>query len=265
MKIRNFFLMLRLHTRQAFFHKKSAIATIVSWGLRVALTLLLYNGIYKLLGTQAIKGITFNIAASSMMLYAVYSGFGGRDMFRIINNEYKSGSIEIWFNKPIAYLSMKMAENIGKNLPSALGLILCMVVFWSFRGIPETDHTIIRLLCGIGLLFMGIIISYLMYSLIGLSAIWLEDASPVFAINDKLVMVFGGVYIPIAFFPHWFRMFGESLPVGATNFLTQIFYPDFFTNLPRFVMTQCIWIILLGWAVYAVNKAAYSRLTVNGG
>lgn len=256
---------LGIHIRQAFFHKKSAIATVLSWGVRVALTIFLYHGIYRLLGQQHIKGISLDIAVSSMILYAIFCGFGGREVFRLINQEYKQGAIEIWFNKPISYLMMKMIETFARDMPAALGLLACAALFWGFNGLPDVNATGLRLLSGIPLLFCGIIIAYLLYSLIGLCAIWLEDATPLFAITDKLIMVLGGAYIPIGFFPEWFRFFGESLPVGATNYVSQIFYPDFFDNLPRFIAIQAFWILALFFSLRQLNKAAYTRITVNGG
>ena len=265
MKIRNFVPILRMYIRQAFFHKKAAIATVLSWSLRVGVTIILYSGIYGLIGANAVKGITFDIAASSMMLYAVFCGFGAREIFRQINTEFKSGAIEIWLNKPAAYLPMKMAQSFGKELPSALALVLCTALFWLVRGLPEGDHAFLRILCGILLLFMGILIGYMIYALIGMMVIWMEDASPLFALVDKTVMVFGGIYIPIGFFPAGFRLFGESLPMGATNYVSQIFYPDFFQNLPRFLITQVLWLIILFYTLRRISQRASSRLSVNGG
>lgn len=265
MKTASFFHVLRMHIRQAFFHRTAALGVIFSWALRVGLTMLLYRGIYHLIGEESVKGINFDIAASSMMLYAIYAAFGGREMFWSINDEYRSGGMEVWLNKPVSYLAMKMAQVVSKDIPATLSLFVCMTAFWSIHGLPQTDHTVLRLISGAFLLFFGVVISFFLYGIMGMSAIWLQDAKPVFSTGDKLIMVFGGIYIPIAFFPPWFRLLGESLPIGATSFVSQIFYPDFFSHLPRFLAVQIIWIILLALSLHRINRAAKSRMTVNGG
>lgn len=263
--IHNLFLMIRMQARQACFNRMAILATVVSWGLRMGLTILLYVGIYKALGKTDIKGIDMTVAASSMILYAIFSGFSSRDISRAIDTDFKSGAIEIWLNKPVAYLVMKAGEVLGKNLPSALTLIAVAFLFWTIFGLPHADHIALRILAGLPLLVMGIIVALLLYALIGLTVVWLHDSSATFMIVDKFVMVFGGAYIPIAFFPPVMRSIGEFLPTGAITVVSQMFYPDFFTNYPRFVLCLTGWMIVLGMTVYKVNKNVSIHMTVNGG
>lgn len=263
--LKDFRLILRLQTRQEWYHRAAALSTLIAWSLRMGLTILLYHGIYDIIGKADIKGINFQTAAGSMVFYAIYSGFNSRGIFHTINTEFKSGAIELWLNKPISYILLKIGENLGKNIPTACALILCAVLFWSLNGLPPVDHLLLRFLAGTVLLILGVIVGYLLYSLIGLSAVWLQDATGVFMIADKIIMVFGGAYIPIAFFPHYFRLIGESLPTGAVTFLSQTFYPDFFDNLPRFIVTQLAWVLALGFALYQGSNAVNKHMTVNGG
>jgi ABC-2 type transport system permease protein len=263
--IAQFWLILRLQTRQAWFHRAAVLGIVMSWGLRMGITILLYQGIYKIIGTTSIKNISFQIAASSMILYAVYSVFGTRDISRIINNDYKSGAMEVWLNKPISYLVFKIAETLGKNIPATVTLTVVALGFLWIGGPKDIDHMLIRFLLGALLLFLGIVVGCLLYSLIGLSVVWLQDGTSAYWIVDKFVMVFGGAYIPVAFFPHDFRLIGESLPTGAVTFLSQIFYPDFFVNTPRFIATQLFWIAALGFSLFKASQAANKNLTVNGG
>ncbi len=263
--IRQFFLVLRLQARQAWFHRAAAIGTIVTWSLRSGITVLLYHGIYKIIGTGSIKNISFEVAASSTILYAIYSSFSTRDISKIVNSDYKSGAIEIWLNKPVSYLAFKIAEIFGRNIPVIVTLLVLSVGFFSIGGLPNVDHLLKRLLLGILLLWSGVVIGCLLSGLIGLSVIWLKDNSSLHSIIDKIIMIFGGSYLPLTFFPPYFRLMGESLPTGAVTFISQIFYPDFFDNLPRFIITQLFWIIILGIALSKVSQAANRNMTVNGG
>src|SRR5688572_30075822 len=106
-----FWLVLRLQARQAFYHRAAVIASVISWAVRMGLTILFYKGVYEILNQDHVKGLTFEIAATSMILYAVLNGFNSRDIFRLIDGEFKSGAIELWLNKPIPYVVMKIGEN----------------------------------------------------------------------------------------------------------------------------------------------------------
>lgn len=260
-----FWLVLRLQTRQAWHHKAAACAVVMSWGLRMGMTILLYHGIYRVMGVDHVKGLSFSVATSSMILYALYSGFGNREVFKAINNEYKSGLIEIWVNKPASYVLMKMAEVLGRNIPAGCGLFFCATLYWASVGLPDVDHMMLRIVFGGLLLVMGVMIGYLTYALVGLSVIWLKDATGTWLIVDKMVMIFGGAYIPIAFFPDWLRYTGEMLPTTAMTYVSQMFYPDFIAHLPRFVGLQCLWVVILSGSLWYISRLMNRFLSVNGG
>ncbi len=264
--ISKFIAVFKLQNRQAWYHKYTALGMMATWGLRLLLTAILYAGIYKVIQKTSLKGITLPVAISSMGLYTLYSCFGGREIFRIINDEYISGVMEVWLNKPLPYIGLKIAECLGKNIPAISGMFMAGIILFLFSDIKSaTDNIILRILCGIPLLIGGVIITYLIYSIIGLSAIWLQDARSVFMIHDKLIMILGGIYIPIGFFPNWFRLIGESIPAGTATLISQLFYPDFFDNLLRFYSLQIIWIFILFVSLVKLNKKADLYLTVNGG
>lgn len=264
--LNNFLTIYAMNVRQAWFHRRAATASVLSWAIRMGLTILLYAFIYQLRNGEAVNGIDFKIAASGMVLYAIVLGFGYRDLFRTINREFKTGSIEVWLNKPISYIQMKVAESFGKNMPVVFGLVGAAGLFWLLSGqFPLVDDVWLRMFAGIVLLSLGLAIATLLYVLVGLSVVWLQEATPIYLILDKTIMIFGGAFIPIGFFPGVFRLIGESLPTGAAIYTTQIFYPDLFTNLPRFLATQILWLGILTYAVTVLSKAANRRLTVNGG
>ncbi len=264
--LQTFWFVFCLYARQSFYHKSGALALIFTWGFRMGLTIILYGAIYALIGRSAVKNITFDVAVSGMLFFAFFSIFGTRMLNRLINNEYKAGGLEIWFTKPLPYVLLKLAEAVGTNVPAIIGLGVSSIVYWlCAHGDFTIDHAALRLLCGAILFLQGLIISVFIYGLVGLSAIFLTESKPIWFIVDKLIMVFGGIYIPIGFFPHGFRLLGETLPTGAATYASQTLYPDFFANLPRFALTQIVWLVVLGYSLFAVNRLAHKRLTVNGG
>jgi ABC-type uncharacterized transport system permease subunit len=264
--MKNFFTIFMMNNRQAWFHKRAVVVAVLAWAVRMGLTILLYKYVYNLRGGDPVKGITFQVAASGMILYALVVGFGFRGIFRVINDEFKSGAVEVWINKPINYLVLKSGEVLGQNVPVLFGLSLAAGIFWLTTGqFPGVDYLLLRILLGITMFILGVVIGVLIYSMVGLSVVWLNEAQPIFLIVDKLIMIFGGAFIPIGFLPATMRMVGETLPTGATVFATQVFYPNFIANSPRFLFLQLFWAITLFFVVRFMQARVNIKLTVNGG
>lgn len=264
--LRTFWFVFALYMRQSLYHKSGAIAVIASWGLRLALTMVLYHSIFKLIGQTAIRNTSYDVAVSGMLFFTLFSIFGIRDLNRIISREYKAGSLEIWFTKPLPYVLLKLAEVLGKSIPSLIGVVVIIAGYWLVAHDDfAVDHMVLRLVLSGVFLLGGLVIAICLYSMVGLSAIFLTDSKAVWFIIDKLVMIFGGIYIPIGFFPGWFRMIGETLPTGALMVGGQFLYPDFFSNLPRFIVLQSVWLCLLVYGLLVMNRQVEKHLTVNGG
>ncbi len=264
--INNFILVLKMNTRQAWFHRGSANAQILSWAIRMGMTIVLYYFVYKTYNIGSVNGITFQIATSSMILYALFVGTGYRNLFSIINRDVKSGAIEVWVNKPVSYIHVKVAETFGKNLPVFFGLLVAGFVFWFVSGqLPVVENMPLRLLAAVPIAILGLVIATLLYVIIGLSAVWLTEAKPIYTIVDKFIMIFGGAYIPIGFFPPALRLVGELFPTGAAIYITQLFYTNFLDNFPRFIAVQIFWLVVLSTGVYFMSKSVNQNLTINGG
>jgi ABC-2 type transport system permease protein len=264
--LRTFWFIMQLNMRQAFYHKGGAIAMILVWSVRVGVTVLLYANIYKLIGQQNIKGISLEVAISGMMFFAIYSSSSGREIPKRVTAENKSGGIEVWFSKPIPYLLLKLGEVWGKNVPTMLGIAITCFVCWFFvSGKASIDHSILRFVLAVMLLLLGSLISVTLYMLVSLTAIFLVESKAVNYIVDKLIMLFGGIYIPVAFFPTNFRVIGEMLPTTAATYGSQFLYPNFLDNVGRFFTLQIIWLVVLYAGLIFMQNKANKHLTVNGG
>jgi ABC-2 type transport system permease protein len=264
--LRTLFFIFLLNMRQSFYYKGGAVAVTITWAFRVGITALLYTHIYKLLGVDQIKGVSLDVAISGMMFFAIYSLFSGREIPKRMTAENKSGGIEVWFSKPVPYLLLKLGEVWGKNVPSFIGIVVVSFLYWmTATHHQHIDQEILRLFCAVLLLFGGALISVMLYMLVALSAIFLVESRAINYIVDKLIMLFGGIYIPIAFFPTTFRTIAETFPTTAATFGAQFLYLDFFDNLSRFIAVQFFWIVVLYGALVYLNRLAHAHLTVNGG
>jgi len=260
-----FWLILTMQAKQAVHHPYAALATTLTWMIRVGITLIFYQAVYHVLHTTNIRGLDFNITSSSMVLYTLLMSLSCRQINEAIKRDYINGDVALWLNKPVPYIMLKIATVLGQNLLASLGVIICVICYWASGHFPVVQDTAQRLVAGGALLLLGLLIGYCLYTIIGFTSFWLGSSDGPWLVADKLVMVFGGIYIPVAFFPPGLRLVGECLPMGAMTFFSQIFFPDFFERLPRFLTMQVFWLVSLALILTIMNRRVTYRLTVNGG
>ncbi len=191
---------------------------------------------------------------------------GARDVYRTITNEVKLGSVEVMLNKPFNYVLYKVAETFGNSIPKFLAVCFfgIPIFVWSF-GIPNIDFSMLWFFGVLGVFVLGQILCVLMYTCVGLTSFWLVESLPVYWVVDKLGMVFGGAWVPVALFPGIFRSISENSPMGAIYLPAQMFNVDFMDNMFRFLVLQSGWSVIFFVVVYVLFNKALSRVSINGG
>jgi ABC-2 type transport system permease protein len=180
--------------------------------------------------------------------------------------DVQSGNIEVFFNRPISYLTYKTWWQIGSGLYSFLLVtILGSIALFFIIGIPST-MTIGIFLPTLFLVFLGAsVLTLLVYALVGVLAFWIEDVNPVFWIVDKAVMILGGSYLPIALFPPLMYKIALYSPFGASQFITHTVNESWKSDWNILIIIQLFWIIVSGITLYFLYSKAKKRMFVNGG
>lgn len=232
---------------------------------RCGVLLVLYWYVFGL-NNGMVNGTTFQLVAWSIFIYFVFSVLRLRDISRLIMQDVQTGNIETLFSKPINYLSYRVWWQIGLGVYSFIVIaIVGSVVLSLFIGIPET-MTSAMFVTTFTLAFLGaVILSLLVYSVVGLLAFWIEDVNPVFWIVDKAVMILGGSYLPVALFPDYLYKIALYSPFGASQFVTHTVYESWQSNWYQLIGIQLFWIILFVLVVYFIFGAAKKKVSVNGG
>ncbi|MFI5308916.1 MAG: ABC-2 family transporter protein [Polyangiales bacterium] len=185
-------------------------------------------------------------------------------LFLEIERDVRSGEIAYQLTRPTSYLVMQLAEGAGELVLglSVLGLVgLCAATLLT-SSLPDPT----------GLLFAGAlgltaaVLLLLCNALIGLSAFWLQDCSPLYWLWQKANFVLGGLFLPLALYPSWLRLIALWLPfsaiVGGPG--SMLLEPDakVFVLL-AIKLSACI---VLAWqALDALYERAVQRLELNGG
>ena len=104
-----------------------------------------------------------------------------------------------------------------------------------------------------------------MYSTIGLMSFFMQDVRPIHWITDKLVMVLGGSYLPVALFPPFMKFLAFISPFGAINFTSSTVYTSWNNEFLIRILLQVGWIIVFGLLLVYVYKKAREKAMINGG
>ncbi len=232
---------------------------------RCGVLLVLYSYIFRLKG-GSISGVDFQAAAWSMFLYFSFLTLRLRDLAPLIMQDIKSGTVEILLSKPMNYLVYRIWWQFGAGIyPFFVITLLGTIAMWFFVGVPiamTTSFFLISLTC---VFILSVVLSLLIYSIVGLLSFWIEDIKPVYWIVDKAVMILGGSYLPVALFPKAMYQIAVWSPFGASQFITHTVYESWTINYVKMFSIQVLWVIILGTFVYIMFNRAHKKVSVNGG
>lgn len=241
------------------------IADTFSMLARCGVLLVLYWYVFRLNG-GVVNGVTFVVTAWSIFFYFSFSTLRLRDISRSIMHDVQTGSVEVLFNKPIAYLLYRFWWQIGFGLYSFLVVtIFGVLILYALIGVPESMTLVLFLPTYLLTLIGASFLSLILYGLVGLLAFWIEDINPVFWMVDKAVMILGGSYLAVALFPKFLYQAALYSPFGASLFVTHTVYDTWQANWYILLAWQFFWIIFLGTVMYFLFVRAQKKVSINGG
>lgn len=245
--------------------KKKVVFQMMNHIIFMLFSIYLYTYIYSLLPSLNAR-LPFPNAIWSMAVYFMVFWLSVRNVERRIREDIVSGNIEMYLLRPIGYISQKVFVILGQGFVSFVSAtILSVLVSYFMVGLPEINFSYTFWIFGIiTTLIMSQIVTFLLFILCGLAGFWTENSEPFHFITSKLIMVFGGAWVPIAFFPKALQLFAQYSPFGGAMSLTYSMYPDFQERFPFLVASGVFWIIICLILVKVFSKRAFTKLAING-
>ena len=241
------------------------LADTLSVTARFVVLIVLYFYVFKLNG-GTINNTTFVVVAWSMFFYFSFMILGMRSIAKMIMHDVQTGNVEVLFSKPVNYLFYRFWWQIGMGIYSfIITTIVGMAGLYFTIGFPATFGTF-TFLSTIAFVFLGgVFLSFLIYSIVGVLAFWIQDINPVFWVVDKTVMILGGSYLPVALFPPIMYKIALYSPFGASQFLNHTVYASWQNDWYQLMGIQILWIIFLGVILFFMFRGAKKKVSVNGG
>jgi len=186
-------------------------------------------------------------------------------LFLQIEEDVRRGDLAYRLARPVSYLWTKLAEGAGEALPRLGFLVLLgFPATWLLAGGPPADAR--GLLLAVPLVVLSVGVHLIFQAAIGLSAFWLQEASPVYWVWQKLTFVFGGLFFPLDIYPDWLRTAAAWTPFEPLLYGCGRMAFQYDPTLAALVAAKTIawglvFLALLSW----IYRRALAVVEVNGG
>ena len=223
----------------------------------------LWRVTYGSTGARSIAGLTLADTMWYLMMAEAVM-LSKRELSDTITEQVKDGSVAYLLNKPFNFILYHFAAGLGDTVIAFAGnLVIGSAVVWLMAGPPPA-------LAGWLIAAVAVIIAWLLdfcfSALIGLSAFVVEETNAFRWIYQKLLLVLGGLLIPLDFFPAWLQTVALNLPFAWIIYgPARLFVDPSLARLGAVLTQQAIWLAVFGCAVWLIYRWAVARLVVNGG
>jgi ABC-2 type transport system permease protein len=224
----------------------------------------LWSVVYEGAGTDRLGGLT----ETQMLWYLVATESILMSMPRLwyeVDQDVRTGSLAVQLVRPLSYAATHFGRSSGERLVRfAMNLVMGSIIALLFAG--PIEFSVTGLLMFLLVLPMAFVIDFFGALLVGLCAFWLESTQGIALIYSRLMMLLGGLMVPLELYPDAVQPLLRALPFAAI-----LHAPGRMLVAPSVgLFVQCIalqvaCVVVYGAAAYALHTYALRRLFVNGG
>ena len=215
---------------------------------------------------EIINGYTMN----QMIWYVIFteviwSVLSGRRFSARICEDVKAGNIAYNINKPYNYIGYCLSQHLGAcAVRSAIYILLGLAVGFIFlHSFPHL--TIINIIAIFITYILSLIISILLITSISLISFFIEDASPLYWLYSKFILILGIIF-PIEFFPLWARRILKYSPIYVVCYGPAKLFVNFsWNNFIIVLISQILYVIVSYIICSLLYRKGVRKLNVNGG
>ena len=182
-----------------------------------------------------------------------------------VDQDVRTGALAVQLIRPLDYPLSRLWTTMGERaVRFALNAAVGAAIVLLFVG-P------VSLCWGTLLLFppallAAFVLDFLGLFLIGLCAFWLEDTSGIALLYSRIVMILGGMLLPLELFPEWSQPLLRALPFASIVYgPARLFVRPDAAFLADLLLRQGVAIAVLAAAVALVYRAGIGRIHANGG
>lgn len=184
---------------------------------------------------------------------------------QVVDEEVRNGQLALYLIRPFPYPLYRLSTTFGERIPRFLMVLVIGGLLLKFL-VGEFPLTFFGAALMVAVVPLAFAVDYFACFLIGTLAFWCEDTTGIFLIYSRLVMILGGMLIPIELFPTAWQPILHALP-----FASMVYGPAHLALRPDWnafgglVLSQTVALLTVMAALAFVYKFALERVSAQGG
>ena len=260
---RKHYVIARVSLSNALMYRASVISGFVTYTLFIYIFMGLWRAIYQ---EGSVHGYTYTQIVWYLTMTELVGYFGGgTGIYRVMNDDVKSGAIAYLIGRPVHYVVYQLSNAAGQSMFNfgTFG-VLAAVLGFAFVG-PLPGFSFVNAPAIVLSVALGFLLQFFFMMLIGLSAFFIEDNFAMYLIFNKFTFMLG-TFLPVEFLPPWLSSIAKSLPFSYISWAPAKLFVDFSPALfVELVPRQVMWTVLVAALAFVLYRAAVRRLQINGG
>ena len=261
--IRKYSVIARVSLANAINYRASLISGFLAYTLYIYVFMGLWRAIYQ---ESSVNGYTYAQIVWYLTMTELVGFFaGGAAIYRVMNDDVKSGAIAYLIGRPVHYIAYQLANSAGQAAFNFLTFgALAAILGFTFVG-PLPGFSPINFPAILISVFLGFLLQFFFMILIGLSAFFIEDNLAMYLIFSKLTFMLG-TFLPVEFLPPWLSSIAKALPFSYISWAPAKLFVDFSPGLfIELVPKQAMWTAFMIILTLLFYRAGERRLQINGG
>lgn len=224
----------------------------------------LWETTYSVSGKQVLAGFSLEklmwyLAATESIIMA---------MPRVVDKveqEVKNGDVAYFLNRPLSYIGFHYCAFLAESLirffiNMLVGGALITLLFGPLQVSWLTIIGFIILLLG------AFTLNFVVTMGLSLASFWIEDVRGFDLVYSRLVMILGGMMVPLNLFPGWLESVAKALPFQKIIYTPamQLVRPELAGGWGAF-LGQWGWILVFSLLAWGIFRMGVKKLNVNGG
>jgi ABC-2 type transport system permease protein len=214
-------------------------------------------------GTDSLNGLTLQNTIWYLMMAETIE-LARPPLARSIAENVRDGSIAYMLNKPYDFMLYQFSNSMGETVFRAFTNMLVggAIVWWLAGPPPDPRNWPLALVAVVG----AWVLHFCVNAMIGLAAFVTEDVAPFVWMFQKLAFIFGGLMIPIDFYPQWLQTLSRLLPFSSMIYgPARLFVKPDAALYVQILGLQFAWIAGLLILLTLAYRRGLAYLAVNGG
>lgn len=181
-----------------------------------------------------------------------------------IDDEVRSGQVSAFLCRPISYVAYHRWCSLGEvAVAYPIRLLVGGAAAWFLVGPPPAGAELAWVL---GPVVLGLALHFQVSMILGLSAFWMGDSTPLFWVYQKTLFLLGGLLVPLEFYPESVLRVAEVLPFHLVlHGPARLSLDPSAAGALALVGRQLLWLLGLGVLTTWLQRRALARLTIQGG